>query len=217
MREAHQSDWDSWNAWVDGRINTALEHHQEFLTEAVGDALGETRLDLRTEFRKELGAGIAQLGVELRELITGVRSAFVERDVEFARRLAIVEKETAGLRLRGQYRSDEDYERLDVVMVDGSSYVSRRDGPAHCPGGDWQLLASCGAAGAPGPQGDKGDRGPPGPAGETGPRGRPAATIAGWRIDAAHYVAIPVMDNGTEGPRLELRPLFEQFFEEART
>jgi hypothetical protein len=38
------------------------------------------------------------------------------------------------------------------------------------------------------------------------------ATISGWKIDRTSYVATPVMSDGSEGPPLELRGLFEQFF-----
>jgi len=41
-------------------------------------------------------------------------------------------------------------------------------------------------------------------------------TISEWKIDRARYVATPVMSDGSEGPRLELRGLFEQFLLEAR-
>ena len=43
-----------------------------------------------------------------------------------------------------------------------------------------------------------------------GPRGEPAPTITGWRIDREGYAAVPVLSNGTEGAPLELRSLFEQ-------
>jgi len=38
----------------------------------------------------------------------------------------------------------------------------------------------------------------------------------GWKIDRARYVATPIMSDGSEGPPLELRGLFEQFFSEVR-
>src|ERR1700751_825206 len=37
-----------------------------------------------------------------------------------------------------------------------------------------------------------------------GPRGEPAPTITGWRIDREGYAAVPVLWNGTEGAPLEL-------------
>jgi hypothetical protein len=41
------------------------------------------------------------------------------------------------------------------------------------------------------------------------------ATISGWKVDRARYVATPVMSDGREGPPLELRELFEQFLSDA--
>jgi hypothetical protein len=55
--------------------------------------------------------------------------------------------------------------------------------------------------------------GSPGPKGDAGARG---ATICDWKIDRARYLATPLMSDGGEGPPLELRGLFEQFFLEAR-
>jgi hypothetical protein len=39
-------------------------------------------------------------------------------------------------------------------------------------------------------------------------------TIQAWQIDRANYVAIPLMSDGSQGPPLELRTLFEQFYSE---
>jgi hypothetical protein len=64
-----------------------------------------------------------------------------------------------------------------------------------------------------GAAGEKGERGPPGPRGDAGASG---ATICGWKIDRARYLATPVMSDGTEGPPLQLCGLFEQFLLEAR-
>jgi hypothetical protein len=213
-RQAHQiesrSDWDSWNAWADGRINAALEP----FTEAVGEALGEIRAGLRVEFRKGLEAATGKLGVELREVIAGLRTELARVETELARRLASFATETGGLHLRGAYRSDQDYDRMDVVTLDGSSYIARQGIPGPCPSEGWRILASAGAAGAQGIRGPKGDRGP---AGETGPQGKagaPGAPIAGWRVDPTNYSAFPIIADGKQGPALELRALFQQFFDE---
>jgi hypothetical protein len=53
---------------------------------------------------------------------------------------------------------------------------------------------------------------------ESGAKGDPGssgATICGWKIDRARYVATPLMSDGSEGPPLELRELFEQFLTDA--
>lgn len=66
---------------------------------------------------------------------------------------------------RGAWTSDDAYQGLDVVMLNGSSFVAARDNPGACPGAGWRLLASAGGKGRPG------ERGPAGPAGEPGPAG----------------------------------------------
>ncbi|MEE4209343.1 MAG: hypothetical protein V2I43_08770 [Parvularcula sp.] len=52
--------------------------------------------------------------------------------------------------VRGTYGPEEMYHALDVVMLDGSSFVARQDDPGECPGDGWQLAASRGGRGKPG-------------------------------------------------------------------
>jgi hypothetical protein len=112
--------------------------------------------------------------------------------------------------VRGTFDQSASYRRLDVVALNGGSFVALKDAPGPCPGPGWQLIASQGKRGV---AGEKGERGPPGPKGDAGAS---SATIREWKIDRARYVATPVMSDGSEGPPLELRALFEQFFLEAR-
>jgi hypothetical protein len=204
MRQAQQVEIegrDSWNAWADERINSALEQHQNFVTEVTGAALGEIRADLREEFRKELDAATGKLGVELRELIVGLGTEFARLQTEFARRGSqALATETGGLHLRGAYRSDQDYDRLDIVTLDGSSYIARQGSPGPCPGTGWRILASAGPAGPQGVTGAKGDCGPPGAVGGIGPQGKPGPSIEGWRIETASYSVFPIMSDGKAGP-----------------
>ena len=65
-----------------------------------------------------------------------------------------------------------------------------------------------GRGGERGPKGERGERG------LIGPKGDPAPTITGWRVDCAAYTAVPLLSNGSEGAPLELRDLFKQFFDE---
>jgi hypothetical protein len=111
---------------------------------------------------------------------------------------------------RGAYDDHADYRCLDVIMVDGSSFVALKDHPGPCPGADWQLLASRGSRGD---RGLKGERGLPGPKGDAGASG---ATIRDWKLERERYVATPIMNDGSDGPPLELRGLFEQFLSEVR-
>ena len=102
----------------------------------------------------------------------------------------------AGFTVRGTYDGNEKYKHLDVVMMNGSSFVALKDNPGPCPGDDWHLLASRGSRGSKGLRGE---------------RGAAAPTIQSWCIDRTRYTATPIMADGTLGPTLELRPLFEQF------
>jgi hypothetical protein len=112
--------------------------------------------------------------------------------------------------VRGTFRESAEYRQLDVVALNGGSFIALKDAPGPCPGAGWQLIASQGKRGPPG---DRGERGAPGPQGDPGLSG---ATIRDWKIDRERYVATPVMSDGRDGPQLELRGLFEQFFSEVR-
>ncbi len=103
------------------------------------------------------------------------------------------------LRVRGTYKAGEVYAALDIVALNGCSFVARRDNPGDCPGDGWQSQS------LPGKKGDRGLPGERGPAGPAGP------TIQSWQIDFGRYQATPLMSDGSEGPTLELRALFEQF------
>src|SRR5262249_9179385 len=112
--------------------------------------------------------------------------------------------------VRGTFDETAEYHRLDVVALNGSSFIARKNAPGLCPGPGWQLLASQGKRGA---AGEKGERGAQGPQGNPGLRG---ATIGGWKIDREKYVATPLMSDGRDGPPLELLGLFQQFFAEVQ-
>jgi hypothetical protein len=103
-------------------------------------------------------------------------------------------------RICGTYSEKQFYSACDVVAKDGGSFIARRDNPGPCPGDGWQLVAR------------QGQRGVAGPRGERGPPGR---EIVRWILDREHFLAIPVMSDGKEGPALELRELFVQFQSEA--
>ena len=46
--------------------------------------------------------------------------------------------------VRGTFDETADYRRLDVVALNGGSFVALKDAPGACPGSGWQLLASQG-------------------------------------------------------------------------
>jgi hypothetical protein len=119
-----------------------------------------------------------------------------------------------GPMVRGTYSNlVADYTRLDIVSLNGGSFIAKYDNPGSCPGSGWQLLTSQGKRGDKGEKGQDGGRGPKG---DTGPVGAAAPKIKTWNIDRARYLATPVMADGSEGPTLELRSLFEQFQTETR-
>jgi hypothetical protein len=124
--------------------------------------------------------------------------------------LATAGRDAKGIAVRGTFDETADYQRLDIVALNGGSFIALKDAPGPCPGGGWQLIASQGKRGA---AGEQGERGPSGPQGNPGLSG---ATIQDWKIDRARYVATPVMSDGSEGSPLQLRGLFEQFLLEAR-
>ena len=66
--------------------------------------------------------------------------------------------------VRNTYDPTASYRTLDVVALNGGSFVARVDNPGVCPGEGWQLLTRQGKPGEKGDRGPKGDRGDPGPA-----------------------------------------------------
>lgn len=86
---------------------------------------------------------------------------------------------------RGEWRSGQTYNMLDIVAYNGSSYTPVKDTvTSQPPSADWTLLASKGDTGAQGPKGERGEQGPvgpqgsqgePGPKGDAGPQGEPGA------------------------------------------
>jgi hypothetical protein len=112
--------------------------------------------------------------------------------------------------VRGTWRAEESYRQLDICALNNGSFIAKRDDPGTCPGEGWQLLTS------PGRQGKSGEPGPRGPSGVQGERGPPGVTIKNWRVDSRGYVATPILSDGSLGPELELRSLFEQFLDETK-
>jgi hypothetical protein len=108
----------------------------------------------------------------------------------------------------GTYNHSETYKYLDIVALNGGSFIARANDPGPCPGDGWQLLVSAGRAGKPGP---KGERGEPGPRGE---RGLAGPTVLRGEIDRKSYTMKLMMSDGSEVP-LHCRGFFEQYHEES--
>lgn len=62
------------------------------------------------------------------------------------------------IELCGTFDAEREYRKLSVVMLNGASFIARRDNPGQCPGEGWQLMAQQGKRGGPGPV-TKADRG----------------------------------------------------------
>lgn len=109
--------------------------------------------------------------------------------------------------VRGLYKPDEQYRKYDVVAFNGGEWRAKRDDPGELPGEGWAMSARQGKAGPPGEKGERGVRGPGGLPGAAAP------TIVEWIRDG--YQIAPMMSDGSTGPALDLRGLFEQYHDEA--
>jgi hypothetical protein len=89
----------------------------------------------------------------------------------------------------GTYDAREKYGRLDIVALDGATFIARRDNPGICPGDGWQALSR---QGRPGHRGETGERGP---RGEKGEKGEPGATVvSATKIDRSHTIPLQRYD-----------------------
>ena len=119
--------------------------------------------------------------------------------------LAAPGRDAKSFRHRGTFKDDAEYASHDIVALNGGSFLALHDKPGLCPGPGWQLLCAQGKRGA------TGEPGPRGPTGVAGPPGHDAGIIIGWAVDRTSYTVTPMMSDGSSGPPLNLRGLFEQF------
>lgn len=105
-----------------------------------------------------------------------------------------------GFRVRETWAETETYSALDVVALNGASFVARRDDPGPCPGDGWQLIAAQGKRGQPGERGMKGDKG------ERGDCGLPVVAMS---IDASGMLALTNGDGSIVV--CDLYPVLSQF------
>jgi len=119
--------------------------------------------------------------------------------------LAAPGRDAKSFRHRGTFKDNTEYASHDIVALNGGSFLALHDKPGLCPGPGWQLLCAQGKRGA------TGEPGPRGPIGVAGPPGHDAEIIIGWSVDRTSYTVTPVMSDGSSGPPLNLRGLFEQF------
>jgi hypothetical protein len=116
-------------------------------------------------------------------------------------------KDGRSIVFRGAYDMRDLYSALDVVAYEGQSFVPVRDNPAGIPGdsADWLVIAARGV------KGERGEPGKVGQRGHKGDRGKAGAKIEEWRINRENFVVVPFYDDGTSGPPLRRRDLFQEF------
>jgi Collagen triple helix repeat (20 copies) len=100
----------------------------------------------------------------------------------------------------GLFEPKRAYRKFDLVSLNGSEWRAKRDNPGPLPGDGWQLSGQAGSRGKPG---ERGERGLPGPAGPT---------IIDWATKG--YQAVPIMSDGSLGPALDLRGVFDLYHAE---
>jgi hypothetical protein len=103
----------------------------------------------------------------------------------------------------------ESYAQLDIVALDGATFIAKHGNPGICPSDDWQLMSR---QGKPGRRGETGERGPRGEKGDQGP---PAVVpqFLGARIDE-DYNLLRVLSDGSKEV-MPLRPAFERYHNES--
>ena len=228
VTRAPEPDWSGWEKW----LRSHLDIEREIMVEACGEALGLVSQELRDRI-SPLELKLAELTGAI-DILRGLQppppakfqtirawkpdTIYHEGAiVAFAGGTWQAQRDTArvpgaqdwvclasaghSFTVRGTFDQRASYRHLDVVALNGGSFIALKDAPGPWPGPGWQLIASQGKRGV---AGEKGERGPRGDAGASG------ATIVGWKIDRARYLATPVMSDGRDGPPLELRGLWRR-------
>lgn len=104
------------------------------------------------------------------------------------------------LTVRGTYSPENVYEALDIVALNGGSFVARKDDPGACPGEGWQMIASRGKPGAPG-ESRKGDPG-------KGLKGDPGEPVVSATVDDEGMLTLVNGDGSTV--QCDLYPLLSK-------
>lgn len=88
----------------------------------------------------------------------------------------------------GTWDAEATYEALNVVALNGASFVAKRNDPGPCPGEHWQLMAGQGKRGAPGLPGERGEK---------GERGEPGSPVVALDIDSEGLLTLTNGDGST--------------------
>jgi hypothetical protein len=171
---AFQEGRASWGDWVEMRLHERLVQERDFGRDVLAQVIHDLSDDLERRIEKA---------------VIDVRLAARVQDGADGR----------SFRIRSTFNPRERYKALDVVALNGASFVAQQDDPGPCPGDNWQLLCSQGKKGAPGVDGKA---------------GKDAARITSWVVNRENYTAAPIMSDGSRGAVLELRPLFARFLDE---
>jgi hypothetical protein len=171
--EAFHTGRGDWSAWVEARV---LEERR-FVLDVVGEVVGGMTNDLNQRIEKGI--------IELR-LAAKVQDGADGRSFN----------------VRGTFSPGARYRTLDVVALNGASFVAKCDDPGPIPGDNWQLLAV------------QGKKGQPGRDGTDGKAGKDAPRITDWAVNRENYTATPIMSDGSRGAVLDLRLLFERYHAE---
>jgi hypothetical protein len=181
--EGVEFDWNKWlNSWLDNERSVMIPWYAKQLRE-----FGDELLDLiKPQLEK-----IKALELQLAE----ARGAL---DVLRGRGVPGVPN------VKGTFDSNATYLYLDIVALNGSSFIAIKDSPGRCPGDGWQLLASAGR------RGPRGDRGPVG-------RGADAPVWSGVSFDSKRLSFTACMSDGSSGPTVSLDSIFASVAVDPRT
>ena len=110
--------------------------------------------------------------------------------------------------VRETWSADADYQALNVVALNGATFVAKIDNPGPCPGEGWQLMSAQGKRGQSGERGEKGERG------ERGERGIPGASMAALELDETGLLTVHLTDGTSQ--HCDFAPLAERIIRLAR-
>jgi hypothetical protein len=170
---------------------------------ALDDMRGKTLLEMDealAERDRQIADGKAELA-ELKQLVGGLLTRISQSDrsmeKEDQRRTAAIDK----LEARSNEVQDLVNEQLSKLQAEIASLRGQIEG------------INTRERGPQGPQGERGVQGRRGPKGDRGDSGLSprVPTLRTWFIEREKFRATPVMSDGSHGPAIELRSLFEEY------